>query len=326
MIKIREIVPFFFVLRTFIIKATIIAVGLVSILWTSGCLYGSFYYSFMPQQTYYLPVNFVFDPCPIDSEKERCSFLSATIDFQSLDHHKNNENYLMADQIYSISLDLELPLDDINQSIGMFMACLDLETKEGHSIEKATTCNSGHAMASTTTSITRFINKLLLHGLDNSGAGKEAISIEFFGHFKDDILTPAAKAHLQIKSRYLGVSKAWLRLHAHFHGLRFFMYHYPISSGLVGITFISIFLLSILFLVLGKMLDPVVITEYETSSSESISALVKKGCSSCEVPNRLERCPNFSKIAEKVVKSKHEEDDDENVVISRKRQDNLHED
>merc|ERR1712018_218007 len=111
-------------------------------------------------------------------------------------------------------------------------------------------------MSGTTTSLSRFVSKLLFP-LENSG-GKETISIEFFGYFKDDIVAPAAKAYLQIKSRYLGVSKAWLRLHAHFHGLPFFMYHYPITSGLVGVTFISIFLLSVLFLVLGKMLDPIV--------------------------------------------------------------------
>ena len=70
---IRELVPFFFVLRTFFIKVTLLAFGLFLVLWISGVIYGSIYYAFIPAQTYLLPVNFAFEPCPLDTDKDRCS-------------------------------------------------------------------------------------------------------------------------------------------------------------------------------------------------------------------------------------------------------------
>ena len=93
---IREIVPFFFVLRTFIFKLTVLVFGLVAVVWISFAIYGSFYYAYLPMETmYHLPVNFQFDPCPIEFDRERCSFLKATVDFSQDDHDKNHENDLL---------------------------------------------------------------------------------------------------------------------------------------------------------------------------------------------------------------------------------------
>ena len=72
---IRELVPFFFILRNFVIKATLLSFGLWSVLWISGVIYGSFYYGLIPLQTYHLPLNFNFEPCPMSEDKDRCSFL-----------------------------------------------------------------------------------------------------------------------------------------------------------------------------------------------------------------------------------------------------------
>ena len=75
---IRELVPFFFILRNFVIKATLLSFGLWSVLWISGVIYGSFYYGLIPLQTYHLPLNFNFEPCPMSEDKDRCSFLKVT--------------------------------------------------------------------------------------------------------------------------------------------------------------------------------------------------------------------------------------------------------
>jgi hypothetical protein len=76
-------------------------------------------------------------------------------------------------------------------------------------------------------------------------------------YFQDNVHAPVSKAILEVKSRTLGISKAWLRLHAHFRGLRYLMYHYPLTSGIVGITSISIFLFSMLLLAFSKVVDPI---------------------------------------------------------------------
>ena len=75
---IRELVPFFFILRNFVIKATLLSFGLWSVLWISGVIYGSFYYGLIPLQTYHLPLNFNFEPCPMSEDKDRCSSLKVT--------------------------------------------------------------------------------------------------------------------------------------------------------------------------------------------------------------------------------------------------------
>jgi hypothetical protein len=50
------------------------------VLWVSAFLYGSFYFVYMPSQTYEMGLNFKFEPCD-DGGKEKigvkCSFLSA---------------------------------------------------------------------------------------------------------------------------------------------------------------------------------------------------------------------------------------------------------
>ena len=307
---IREIVPFFFALRTFIIKATILVFGLVAVVWISFAIYGSFYYAYLPLETmYHLPVNFQFEPCPIESDRERCSFLKATVDFSQDDRDLNQENYLSLGHSYTISLDLELPANEMNKKAGMFIICLKLESAN-RGDTNANTCQS--SVLPHRSSVSRTLRSLL--PFYNYG-GEEFLSIEFIENF------PAAKAHLEIKSRYLGISKASLRLHAHFKGLRYLMYHYPITCGVLGVTFVLIVLVSLVFLMLGKMLDPVIVSSFEKPS-------LSPSLSMAEPKRRLERCPNFGKLVEKIEKSKENStnyiENDEDKL--RKRQCNLHED
>jgi len=311
---IREIVPFFFALRTFIIKGTFLTFLIFGLVWISFAIYGSFYYAYLVSSSaylYHLPVNFQFDPCPIESDKERCSFLKATVEIPQDDHSNHQKNDLTLGHSYSISLDLDLPSDDMNKKAGMFIICLKLENADG--VESSqTTCHS--SVLPHRSSVSRTLRSLL--PFYNYG-GEEFLSVEFVENF------PAAKAHLEIKSRYLGISKASLRLHAHFKGLRYLMYHYPMTCGIVGVTFVLIFLISLVFLILGKMIDPVIVSSFERTSAPSTHTPP-----SAESKRRLERCPNFGKLVDKVEKSKegHLDDVSSEEELLRKRQCNLHED
>jgi len=304
---IREIVPFFFALRTFIIKGTFLTFLIFGLVWISFGIYGSFYYAYLPLETmYHLPVNFQFDPCPIESDKERCSFLKASVEIPQDDHS------LTLGQSYSISLDLELPTDDMNKKAGMFIICLKLENADGIEFSKEASCQS--SVLPHRSSVSRTLRSLM--PFYNYG-GEEFLSVEFVENF------PAAKAHLEIKSRYLGISKASLRLHAHFKGLRYLMYHYPMTCGIVGVTFVLIFLISMVFLILGKMLDPVIVSSFERTSVPTTQT--SSGMAS-EPKRRLERCPNFGKLKIEKSKEGHNEDIASDEEILRKRQCNLHED
>ena len=53
---------------------------LLSVLWVSAFLYGSFYFVYMPSQTYEIGLNFKFDPCNEGDQEQigvKCSFLTA---------------------------------------------------------------------------------------------------------------------------------------------------------------------------------------------------------------------------------------------------------
>lgn len=58
---------------------------------------------------------------------------------------------------------------------------------------------------------------------------------------------PATDAYVEVRSRRLQVYSAKLQLQAHFSGLRHLMYHWPITSGIVGVSTV----LATLLLVLG---------------------------------------------------------------------------
>ena len=197
----------------------------------------------------------------------------------------------------------------MNKKAGMFIICLQLESvNRGET--NTNTCQS--SVLPHRSSVSRILRSLL--PFYNYG-GEEFLSIEFIENF------PAEKAHLEIKSRYLGISKASLRLHAHFKGLRYLMYHYPTTCGVFGVTFVLIVLISLFFLMLGKMLDPVIVSSFEKAELSTTLSMP-------EPRRRLERCPNFGKLVEKIEKSKESsmndiENEEEKL---RKRQCTLHED
>ncbi len=274
----REIVPFFFVLRSYLIKITILATGLVSVLWISGGIYGSFYYAYIPLQTYRLPLNFAFDPCPIQDSKERCSFLKASVNFNPIID-------LSPDLAYSISLDLQLPSDETNRQVGMFMTCLSLNKETGVRF-----CQS--AVLPHRTSLSRSLRSLI--PWSNYG-GEEFINVHFLDQFKDKYSEdPLQQVHVEIQSRLLSVDHAWLRLHPEFNGLRYVMYHYPMSFGVFGITFVSIILISLLFLLLGQILQPKQVSDFDKKPTHNKKLMTE----------RLEKCPQFGKLVEKVEKKR----------------------
>ena len=56
----------------------------LSVLWVSVFLYGSFYFLYMPSQTYEMGLNFKFDPCSGEEPiGVKCSFLEANVSFLS---------------------------------------------------------------------------------------------------------------------------------------------------------------------------------------------------------------------------------------------------
>lgn len=296
MIRLRDLVPFFFVVRTFLIKIGIIVCGLVSILWISGGIYGSFYYACLPHQTYSMPVYFTFQPCPLESEQPRCSWISAKIDFQ------DEKLVLEPNEKYTLRLELNLPSDEINRNTGMFIVCLNLKPLEAEVIQKCKSSILPHR-----TSISRLLRSLF--PFQNYG-GEESLSIEFYSQMqRSENSAPITEAEIVVQSKSLGISDASFHIHAHFTGISHFMYHYPISSGIAGITIISIVLVSLLFLLIGASVDPVQVSAFQYQNCNTATEDSPR--------STLNKCPNFGRLVNRVNKEKHEPD---------QRQTNLHQD
>ena len=165
MIRLRDFVPLFFIVRAFLIKTAILLTSLVSILWISGGIYGSFYYACLPHRTYSMPIYFTFQPCPLDSVHTRCSFLTAKIDFQ-----ENEALVLDPDEKYTLRLEMNLPSDEINRNVGMFMVCLHLKPlDQAEVIQKCKSSILPHR-----TTVSRVLRSLV--PFQNYG-GEESLSI-----------------------------------------------------------------------------------------------------------------------------------------------------
>ena len=290
MIRLRDLVPFFFIIRTFLIKVSIIVCGLVSIVWVSGAIYGSFYYAYLPHQTYTLPVHLTFQPCPIEDVNDRCSFLHSSVDLQA------EKLFLDQEQKYSIRLEMTLPTDQINRNHGMFMVCIKLLKTNG---DVTKSCKS--SILPHRTSVSRALRSLI--PFQNYG-GEETLFIEFFSQLQSDASTPYVEGQVEVQSRTIGISSSSLHIHSQFTGLSYFMYHAPILAGIAGITFISIILISLLFLLIGASVDPVQVSAYHREDKDHLA--------------QLHKSPQFDKLVNRVNKEKQYDPD--------QRQTNLHED
>ena len=290
MIRLRDLVPFFFIIRTFLIKVCIIVCGLVSIVWVSGAIYGSFYYAYL-NQTYTLPIHLTFQPCSLEATNDRCSFLQASVDLQA------EKLFLDQEQKYSMRLEMTLPTDQINRNHGMFMVCIKLLKTNGDA-----TNNCKSSILPHRTSVSRALRSLI--PFQNYG-GEETLFIEFYSQLQADTSTPYVEAQVEVQSRTIGISSSNLYIHSHFTGLSYFMYHAPILAGITGITFISIILISLLFLLIGASVDPVQVSAYHREDKDHLA--------------QLRKSPQFDKLVNRVNREKQYDDQDQ-------RQPNLHED
>ena len=154
-------------------------------------------------QTFSVPVNFEFDPCPIDHEvngmMEKCSFLRSKVDL------KPGDNALLLGQPYRVSLALKIPGKQRNHP-GMFMTCLrflpEIRDKQPRRRES---CRS--AMLPYKSEYREMVESFVLApaqliGLDD---GTETAEIEFFSDFRDDFREPVKAVEIEIKSRMVDV-------------------------------------------------------------------------------------------------------------------------
>ncbi|XP_023263077.1 seipin-like isoform X1 [Seriola lalandi dorsalis] len=235
------------VLQGFVVFSVILL-----LLWLAAFLYGSFYYSYMPKAAFSTPVHYYYRTDCESPSSFLCSYPVANISLM-----RNKKHVLTFGQAYQISLQLELPESPTNQELGMFMVKTTCFSRDGGQI--ASSARSARQLLSTSSSrfsmlryrsdLLRTMGTLLFLPAFLSGAieQKQMLEVELFSDFTDDPYAPSVTAVIEILSNKVQIYSSQLYVHAHFTGIRYLLFYFPVSSALVGVSSNFIFL-SVLFI------------------------------------------------------------------------------
>ncbi|XP_066426802.1 seipin isoform X1 [Molothrus aeneus] len=200
------------------------------LLWASVFLYGSFYWAYLPAAAVLRPLHLAFRSDCERPGPELCSFPTANVSL--LGEHR--EKLLLYGQLYRVSLELELPESPVNRELGMFMVGLSLYGNGGKSLARSERA----AMLHYRSRLLRALHTAAFAGLFLSGFAEQSqtLELELLGRYREDPYSPTVGALVEIRSRRVQLYGARLRVHAHFSGLRYLLYHFPLTSAVVGVA------------------------------------------------------------------------------------------
>ncbi|XP_052747806.1 seipin isoform X2 [Galleria mellonella] len=253
--------------KELLFRAGVIAVFFAAIVWLSIFMYVVFYYTYMPNVTHVRPVHLQFKSC--DEVMGVCSFPSAHVQLT------RRSQMLMSGQSYRIKLVLDMPESQTNKDLGMFMVCAQMRAKGGVLVS-----SSCRAAMLRHRSILHYIMRtftwapVFLTGLDEE---KQQLHVELFSDFEDDENVPITDAYVELQSRYAQVYSCELHVEAHFAGLRYYMYHWPKISALIGISS-NLFFVSLVFILswyhlqdgLPEFIKSKLVTEIKTEKEDDV--------------------------------------------------------
>ncbi|CAN8177787.1 unnamed protein product [Coccothraustes coccothraustes] len=200
------------------------------LLWASLFLYGSFYWAYLPAAAVLRPLHLAFRSDCESPGPELCSFPTANVSL--LGEHR--EKVLLYGQLYRISLELELPESPVNRELGMFMVGLRCYGQGGRTLATAERA----AMLHYRSRLLRALHTAAFAGLFLSGFAEQSqtLELELMARYREDPYTPTVGALVEIRSRRVQLYGARLRVHAHFSGLRYLLYHFPLTSAVLGVA------------------------------------------------------------------------------------------
>ncbi|XP_070569666.1 seipin-like isoform X1 [Ptychodera flava] len=216
--------------HTIMIMETLI---LLLVLWISIFLYGSFYYAYMPTVAHVRPVYLQYSTCPeVDIGKPGCTYPEANVTL--LDKPLHGRQLLMRGQSYRIFVDLEMPQSPVNENLGMFMVKISFYSDGG----EVTSVSSRPAVLHFRSLLLKILDTLffapfLLGGYSEE---KQMLEVELFDKFQDSPYKPVIGAVIEIHARRIEVYSSVLRIQAHFTGLRYLMFNWPILTAVVGVS------------------------------------------------------------------------------------------
>ncbi|XP_048736463.1 seipin-like isoform X1 [Ostrea edulis] len=215
-------------LKNIVTRIAVIIAVFVILLWFSAFLYGSFYFAYMPPVSLIKRVNLQFKIC--DDGVEICSYPADNI---TLVNEGQSEVFARG-EAYSIILETELPESPINKELGMVMVKLQLYDKTGQTVA----CSSRSVMLHYRSELLRIIDTFVFSPLLLSGFAeqKQSLNVDFYRNYIDDSYNPAIGAYIEVQNLKIQIYSATLKIHAHFTGLRYMLFHWPLLSAAIGTT------------------------------------------------------------------------------------------
>ncbi|XP_078672451.1 seipin-like isoform X1 [Branchiostoma floridae x Branchiostoma belcheri] len=235
------------------LRGFILFLLLLLVFWISVFLYGSFYYAYMPTVSHVRPVYLQFstDCDSVNSQQARlCSFPSANVSFTRDPRRDPREKLLAMGQVYEISLDLEMPESPVNQnqahSAGMFLIELTFYTVKGEVSYKT----ARPTMLRYKSPLLQVLRTLVYSPLLVFGAAeqKQVLSVVLAEEFQEPAHKQTVGVVVEIQTRNIEVYSAVLRVNAHFKGIRYLMFYWPVLSAVIGVGSVFSFLLVLVLL------------------------------------------------------------------------------
>lgn len=226
--------------RRLLLQFGVLFCSVLLLLWVSVFLYGSFYYSYMPTASHVSPVHFYYRTDCNPSITSLCSFPVANVSLAK----SGRDRVLMYGQPYRIILELELPESPVNQDLGMFLVTVSCYTRGGRIISTSSRSVMLHYRSDLLQTLDTIVfSSLLLFGFAEQ---KQLLEVELYADYRENSYVPTTGAIIEIHSRRIQMYGAYLRIHAHFTGLRSLLYNFPMTCAFVGVasnfTFLSVIL------------------------------------------------------------------------------------
>lgn len=216
---------------------------MIVMFWASVFLYTSFYFTYMPEESITWPINFHYRSC---QEKpgicsNPCAIVAVT--------DPNRGSVLARGQKYRVVVDFEMPESPTNQrignednmlSLGMFLINMSMKTHTGEVLRESSRSSMLRYKSPLLQTIsTMTFSPLLLYGIQEE---KQMVTVELFSQYEEDPVIPLSEVHVELQTRFVELYGAQLRIHAVFSGLRYLMYHYPLTAATMGIGICMMFL------------------------------------------------------------------------------------
>ncbi|KAF9145241.1 Berardinelli-Seip congenital lipodystrophy 2 (seipin) [Mortierella sp. GBA39] len=215
-----------------IIKFFIGLIVLLLLVGVSLAAYLSFYWIYIPQRGHVGQVHLQYDRPTVPGVIGHGP--SAEIDFT---RGGRFDQFLRGDQAYDISMNLLVPTSEKNVAIGNFMVVVTLLRADGKTI--MTSSRPGIlTYYSAPLKLMKTAWKAVPLVLDWSKED-QIIKLPLIENYVEDSSNPVARAFVEISTPDLQVYRSTIHIDAHFHGLRYFMYYYKVSTALV---FMAVFI------------------------------------------------------------------------------------